>query len=112
MRALNSVLNIPEYALTEFWIYLGSNMPGFGLWQSFEYARVTQGFKYATIWLNISEQDVNMPEYVWIYDYEQVSEHVSYNTQRGVTLQVNEYLLRERHIQNPVKGLRWSALEK
>ena len=55
MRALNSVLNIPEYALTEFWIYLGSNMPGFGIWQSFEYARVTQGFKYATIWLNISE---------------------------------------------------------
>ena len=29
-----------------------------------EYARVTQGSKYASIWLCMSEQDVNMPEYI------------------------------------------------
>ena len=28
-----------------------------------EFARITEGFKYVTIWLNMSEQDVNMPEY-------------------------------------------------
>ena len=38
----------------------------------------------------------NMPEYVWVYDNRQGSEHVSYNTQRKVTLQVNEYKLIER----------------
>ena len=27
------------------------------------YVRFTHGSKYATIWLNMSEQDVNMPEY-------------------------------------------------
>ena len=31
-----------------------------------EYARVTQGSKYATIWLNMSEADDHMREYVWI----------------------------------------------
>ena len=31
------------------------NMPGFWIRQGFEYARVTQGSKYATIWLNMSE---------------------------------------------------------
>ena len=51
--------------------------------------RVTQGSIYATIWLN-------MPEYVWIYDNRQGSEYASYNTQREVTLQVNEYLLRDQ----------------
>ena len=30
-------------------------MPGFSIWQDFEYARVIQGSKYATIWLNMSE---------------------------------------------------------
>ena len=30
-------------------------MPGFRIWQGSEYARVTQGSKYATIWLNMSE---------------------------------------------------------
>ena len=39
-------------------------MPGFWIWQGYEYARITQGSKYATVWLNISEQEVNMPEYV------------------------------------------------
>ena len=28
-----------------------------------EYARVTQGSKHVTIWLDMSELDVNMPEY-------------------------------------------------
>ena len=31
------------------------NVPGFGIWQGSEYARVTQGSKYSTVWLNTSE---------------------------------------------------------
>ena len=42
---LDGVLNIS-------WVI---NMLGFLIWQSFEYAKVTQGSKYATICLNISE---------------------------------------------------------
>ena len=53
-----------------------------------------------------------MPEYVWIYDNRQGSEYASYNTLPEVTLQVNEYLLRVRRIQNAVNDLRWSAFEK
>ena len=48
--------------------------------QNSEYARVIQGFKYATKWLNMSEKDVNIPEYVWIFDNRQGSEYLSYNT--------------------------------
>ena len=46
MRALLSVLNMPEYALIELWIYLALilNMAGS------EYARVTQSSKHATVW--------------------------------------------------------------
>ena len=32
--------------------------------ESSKYAMVTHSSKCATIWLNISEQDLNMPEYV------------------------------------------------
>ena len=69
MRALYSVLNMPEYILTEFWIYLG-----FKICQYSEYGRalrasITQGSKYAIIWLN-----------VWIYYNRQSSEYVSNNT--------------------------------
>ena len=53
-----------------------------------------------------------MLEYVWIYVNGQGSEYISYNTQSEVTLQVNEYLLRDRRIQNPDKDLKWNALEK
>ena len=77
MRALHSVLNMPEYASTEFWIHLVLNVPGFWLWQGSEYARVTQGSNYAIIWLNMSEYDVYMPEYVYVYDNGQGSEYVS-----------------------------------
>ena len=52
---------------------------------------------------------VNMPKYG---QGRQGSEYVSYNTQREVTLQVNVYLLRGGRNQNPVKGLRWSTLDK
>ena len=51
MRVLHSVLNMPEYTFTEFWIWQGS-------------ARVKQGSKYATKWLYMSDWDVNMPEYI------------------------------------------------
>ena len=42
--------------------------------------KVPQGSKYATVWLNMSELNVNMPQHVWIYDNKQDSEYVSYNT--------------------------------
>ena len=40
--------------MTEHWIY--------------KKARITRGSKYAAMWLNVSEYDVNMPKYVGIYD--------------------------------------------
>ena len=60
----------------------------------------------------MSEQDVNITEYFLIYDKRQGSEYVSYNTWCEVTLQTNEYLLRDGRIQNPVKGLTQSSFEK
>ena len=81
------------------------------MWQGFEYARVTLGSKY-TIWLNMSEDDVNMVEYVCILDNRQDSVYASYNLQREVTPQVNEYLLRDMNFQSLAKDLRWSALKK
>ena len=47
-----------------------------------------------------------MPEYAWIYDYIQGSEYVSYNVSCEVTLQVNEYLLRDGRIENHLKDLK------
>ena len=65
MRALHSVLNMPEYTqnivLNISWVL---NMPGFWKWLGSEYAiRVTQGSKCATIWLNVYKQDADMPEF-------------------------------------------------
>ena len=48
---------------------------------------------------------MNMPECVWIYNNRQGSKC-------ELTPQVYEYLLRDRHIQNRIKDLRWSAVEK
>ena len=42
------------------------NMPKFWIWQGSQYTTVTQGPKYATIWPEMSELDVNMPE--WLND--------------------------------------------
>ena len=97
-RVLNRVL---DRVLNIFWVL---NKLVFWIW------KITQGSKYATIWLNMSEFDVNMPEHVWIYSNKQTSEYVSCNTKVQVTLKVNEYLLRD--IQNLVNDLRWSAFEK
>ena len=67
MRALHSILNMSEYALTEFGIY------GIWMWEGSEYARVTDGSTYATnVWICL-----NRP---WIYVNRQDSEYVSYNT--------------------------------
>ena len=55
---LHSVLSMPEYALIEFWIQFE-----FWIWQRFEQARVTQGSKYATIWLNRTWICLNMSEF-------------------------------------------------
>ena len=56
MRALHSLLNMPEncldIVLNISWVL---NMPGFWIWEDSEYARITQGSKHATIWLNMSE---------------------------------------------------------
>ena len=46
-----------------------------------------------------------MPEYIWIYDNRQGSEYVSYKIECEVILQVNEYLLRDGDVQNPIKDL-------
>ena len=54
-------------------------MPGFWIWQGPEYARNTQGSKYPTVWLNMAEYVVIMPEYAWIYDIKQDFEYVPYN---------------------------------
>ena len=67
---LDRVLNIS-------WVL---NMPGLWIWQGSEWARVTQGSKYAMIYLNMSEYDVNMPDYVWIFHNMQGSGYVSYDT--------------------------------
>ena len=117
-----SVLNMPK-----FWMWQGSqytsitqhseyaricidrvlniswvlNMSGFLTWQGAFWTCKSNSFKHATVWVKVSEEEVNMPEYVWIYDHRQASEYVSYNTWREVTLQVNEYLLRDGCIQNP-----------
>ena len=53
-----------------------------------------------------------MPESVWISGNIQGSEYVSYNTEYKVKPQFNKCLFRDRHIHNPFKDLRWSALEK
>ena len=52
MRALHSVLNMPEYALTEVWIYLR-----FYICQDYEYGRA----------LNMQElhRVLNIPQYSW-----------------------------------------------
>ena len=47
-----------------------------------------------------------MTEYIWIYDNRQGSEYVACNTYGRGTLQVNQYLLRDGRIQNPIKDLR------
>ena len=83
------ILNMAGFLMRErytgFWIC--QNMPWQSseyilahLWQGSEYERVTQGSKYSTIYLNMSEWDANMPQYVWSYDNKQGSEYVSYNT--------------------------------
>ena len=80
-------------------------MPGIWMWEGSEYARVTDGSTYATnVWICLIRP--------WIYVNRQDSEYVSYNTECHVTLQVNEYLLRDKPIQNLVKDLRLTDLEK
>ena len=131
---INRTVNIPEVLnMPKFWIWQSfeygrvPNMWGLNWiyqsmsWQSSEYifgsaytrildmagfwiCKSTKSSKYVTIWLNMLQCVVNMPEYIWIYNNRQGYEQV--------TLQVNEYLLRNMHIQNPVKDLRWSTLEK
>ena len=59
LRALHSILNMPEYALTEFWIYLG-----FSMCQDSEC-----GSQCASAWLlNMQKwhKIQSMPQYGWI----------------------------------------------
>ena len=60
----------------------------------------------------MSEKGISMSEYVWTYNNRQSCEYVSYNIYQEVTLQVNEYLLRDGRIQNPAKDLKMERLEK
>ena len=75
-------------------------MSGLWIWQGSEYARVT-GFQ---IYHNMAEYVLIgyeydwITEYVWIEDNRQGSEYVSHNTYSEVSLQVNEYLSRDRCI--------------
>ena len=64
MLALHSVLLIPEYMPWQSSEY----MSGFWIWQGSEYARITQGSKYATIWVDMSEKNESLRGYVWIYN--------------------------------------------
>ena len=54
-------------------------MPEFWIWQGSEYLSVIQCSEYTIIKLKMPALDVNMPEYVWIYDNRHGSEYVSYN---------------------------------
>ena len=65
-------LNIPEHAVnvsrsSSLYLVLNIswvlNMPGLSIRQSSEYVGVTHGSKYATVWLKMSEQKVNMRKY-------------------------------------------------
>ena len=82
------------------------NILAFWIWKCSEYARVTQSSKYTTILLNIFEWDVNMPEYVWIYNNRHDFEYASYKIWLEVILQVNKFSLKDECIQNPVNDLR------
>ena len=72
MRALHSILNMPEYAVnvscsSSLYLVLNIswvlNMPGFWIRQGSEYEGVTHGSNYATLWLNIIWIEC---EYAWI----------------------------------------------
>ena len=77
---------MPEYALAEFWIY-----SSFYVCHDAEYGRA----------LNI--QELHRTQNMWQSDNKQGSESVSYNAQQNGALKVNEYLLSDWRIQNPVK---------
>ena len=91
IQALHSVLNMPENTLTEFWIYLGFYICQYSGCSRAVNMQVLHRVLIMSqccliclsatgIWLNMSEYNRNMPEYIWIYDNRQVSEYISYNT--------------------------------
>ena len=53
MRVLQNILNMPEYALTELWIYL-----------RFEYTSI---LNMGVLWICKSYTVLNIPQYCWIY---------------------------------------------
>ena len=95
-------MNIPEYA----WMCLYKqdseyalgpnyaeilNMAKFRIWQGSQYATqsyhseytkcaLTEFWIYLAKWLDMSEKDENISEYVWIYNNRQSSEYLSCNT--------------------------------
>ena len=96
----NMLWQSSEYILNSKYVRI-LNMSEFWLWQ-------VSDASYSRFWIcyNMAEYVsilVNMPEYVWIYDNRQDSEYAPYSAWVEVTLKVNQYLLRDRHIQNPVK---------
>ena len=73
-----SVSQCSEYARISLARPCSEYIPGFK-YANILNRKVVQGFKYATIWLNMSELDVNTPEGVWIYDNKRPSKYVPYN---------------------------------
>ena len=65
--------------------------------------------EYALIILNMIEYAMLKKTECWIC---QNSECVWGSTKYKVTVQITEELLRQRHVQNTVKHLRWSILQK
>ena len=67
MRALHSVLNMPEYTLTKFWIYLGLNMSEYRKALNIqELHRVLNTLQYGLICLNRTWICLNMSEFTII----------------------------------------------
>ena len=84
------------------------NMAGFWIWNMQELHRARNMSQHSLICLNRTWIYLNMSEFL-ILDG---SEHSTYNARYEVTLQINEYLLRDTRSQNQDNDLRWSALEK
>ena len=127
----NTVWQGSEYAWSTFHRALNKplvlNMVGCRIWQGCEYVMVTQGAEYAWISLNMPLKCLNICEYtlitlnmIWyagIYLKKQSTEYarilsvsVALHSIRSLYKLLSSY--RNRHIQNTVKHLRWSVLQK
>ena len=78
-KILNMAVFSTYKRYTAFWVCLDRvlnicwflNISGFWIRKGYKYAKVTQGSKNAKIWLNMSEEGINVPQYLWIYNDKQ-----------------------------------------